>query len=153
MPKKMEQTECSEMSAYKIQVPGNYPEESIKHYVYNFWNGEGIVSTENVSHNIRCDMQVSQNNYVFLSHCSWCVFSLTQVNWNTCRKICSTKPCPPHISHGLAWGQTQDSMVRCLWLTVLVMVWPHLQRCTPFTTWRLMVKWKINMPLWSGLNR
>jgi len=24
---KMEQTECSEMSAYKIQTPGNYPEE------------------------------------------------------------------------------------------------------------------------------
>ena len=27
----MEQTECSETSAYKIQTPGNYPEESI-HY-------------------------------------------------------------------------------------------------------------------------
>ena len=29
-PMKMEQTECSEMSAYKIQMPGNYPEESIQ---------------------------------------------------------------------------------------------------------------------------
>jgi len=28
---KMEQTECSETSAYKIQRPGNYPEESIQH--------------------------------------------------------------------------------------------------------------------------
>jgi len=28
---KMEQTECSETSAYKIQIPGNYPEESIQH--------------------------------------------------------------------------------------------------------------------------
>jgi hypothetical protein len=28
---KMEQTECSETSAYNIQTPGNYPEESIKH--------------------------------------------------------------------------------------------------------------------------
>jgi hypothetical protein len=28
---KMEQTECSEMSAYKIQMPGNYPEENIQH--------------------------------------------------------------------------------------------------------------------------
>jgi len=27
---KMEQTECSETSAYKIQTPGNYPKESIK---------------------------------------------------------------------------------------------------------------------------
>jgi hypothetical protein len=28
---KMEQTVCSETSAYKIQTPGNYPEESIQH--------------------------------------------------------------------------------------------------------------------------
>ena len=27
---KMEQTECSETSAYKIQAPGNYPEENIQ---------------------------------------------------------------------------------------------------------------------------
>jgi hypothetical protein len=27
----MEQTERSETSAYKIQTPGNYPEESIQH--------------------------------------------------------------------------------------------------------------------------
>ena len=27
----MEQTECSETSAYKIQTPGNYPEDSIQH--------------------------------------------------------------------------------------------------------------------------
>ena len=30
LPMKMEQTECSETFAYKIQTPGNYPEESIK---------------------------------------------------------------------------------------------------------------------------
>jgi hypothetical protein len=28
---KMEQTECSETSLYKIQTPGNYPEENIQH--------------------------------------------------------------------------------------------------------------------------
>jgi hypothetical protein len=28
---KMEQTEFSETSAYKIQTPGNYPEEEIQH--------------------------------------------------------------------------------------------------------------------------
>ena len=27
---KMEQTQCSKTSAYKIQMPGNYPEESIQ---------------------------------------------------------------------------------------------------------------------------
>jgi len=30
-PMKMEQTECFKTSAYKIQMPGNYPEESIQH--------------------------------------------------------------------------------------------------------------------------
>jgi len=29
---KMEQTECSETSAYKIKTPGNYPKESIQQY-------------------------------------------------------------------------------------------------------------------------
>jgi hypothetical protein len=28
---KMEETECFETSAYKIQTPRNYPEESIQH--------------------------------------------------------------------------------------------------------------------------
>jgi hypothetical protein len=28
---KMEQIECSETSAYKIQMPGNYPVENIQH--------------------------------------------------------------------------------------------------------------------------
>jgi len=31
LPRKMEQTECSETSAYKIQTPGNYPEENLEH--------------------------------------------------------------------------------------------------------------------------
>jgi len=31
LPMKMEQTECSETSAYKIQTPGNYPKENIQH--------------------------------------------------------------------------------------------------------------------------
>jgi hypothetical protein len=30
LPMKMEETECSETLAYKIQTPGNYPEESIQ---------------------------------------------------------------------------------------------------------------------------
>ena len=31
LPMNMEQTECSETLAYKIQRPGNYPEENIQH--------------------------------------------------------------------------------------------------------------------------
>ena len=31
LPMNMEETECSETSAYKFQTPGNYPKESIQH--------------------------------------------------------------------------------------------------------------------------
>jgi hypothetical protein len=31
LPMKMEQTECSETSEYKIQTPGNYTKENIQH--------------------------------------------------------------------------------------------------------------------------
>jgi hypothetical protein len=31
---KMEQMECSETSACKIQMPGNYPEENIQHIFF-----------------------------------------------------------------------------------------------------------------------
>ena len=37
-PMKMEQAECSETSAYKIQTPRNYPEEGLQHSQ----EGEGL---------------------------------------------------------------------------------------------------------------
>ena len=33
LPMKMEQTECSETSAYKLQTPEYYPKESIQQYI------------------------------------------------------------------------------------------------------------------------
>jgi len=42
---KMEQTECSETSAYKIQTPGNYPEESTQHSEH----GESLNSGRHLS--------------------------------------------------------------------------------------------------------
>jgi hypothetical protein len=42
----MEQTECSEASAYKIQTPGNNPEESVQH----LQRGESLKSnTQNLT--------------------------------------------------------------------------------------------------------
>jgi hypothetical protein len=38
---KVEQTECSETSEYKIQTPGNYPEESIQQVSRNFLEDKG----------------------------------------------------------------------------------------------------------------
>jgi hypothetical protein len=40
LPMKMEQIECSETSAYKVQTSGNYPEENIQHTE----NGESLKS-------------------------------------------------------------------------------------------------------------
>ena len=45
LPMKMEETECSETSAYKIQTPGNYPEESIQHLE----QGESLKSRVSIS--------------------------------------------------------------------------------------------------------
>jgi len=42
-PMKMEQTECSETSAYKIQTPGNYPEESIQQLKFFLLNSAVIL--------------------------------------------------------------------------------------------------------------
>jgi len=44
-PMKMEQRECSKTLAYKIQMPGNYPEESIQQdivvsIVTRLWTGQ-----------------------------------------------------------------------------------------------------------------
>jgi len=49
----MEQTECSEMSAYKIQTPVNYPEESIEQIRINIHKGSNTKkhSTNNTKHN------------------------------------------------------------------------------------------------------
>ena len=41
MTMKMEQTECTETSAYKIQMPENYPEEIQQHVEY----GESLKSS------------------------------------------------------------------------------------------------------------
>jgi hypothetical protein len=46
----MEQTECSETSTYKIQTPGNYPEENIQHSEH----GESLKSRI-----IKCSLELS----------------------------------------------------------------------------------------------
>jgi len=43
---KTEHTECSETSVYKIQTPGNYPEENIQHRVH----GESLKSRIKITH-------------------------------------------------------------------------------------------------------
>jgi hypothetical protein len=54
----MEQTECSEMSAYKIQTPGNYPEENIQHSEH----GESLKS-RNTNPFCRKTQKINDLNY------------------------------------------------------------------------------------------
>jgi len=51
----MEMQQCSETSAYKIQTPGNYPEESIQHSEH----GERLKSR---LHNTKCKREKGQQN-------------------------------------------------------------------------------------------
>jgi hypothetical protein len=57
---KMEQTECSETLAYKIQMPGNYPEESIQHSEC----GESLKSR--VLKMVACIRNSSEKSYTYL---------------------------------------------------------------------------------------
>jgi hypothetical protein len=48
---KIEQTECSETSAYKIQTPENYPEESLQQ-LYLLFGGFRFDSLQCINYNI-----------------------------------------------------------------------------------------------------
>jgi len=45
---KMEQTDCSETLAYKIQTPGNYPDESIQQYAFPLRIGNFLRNSQSV---------------------------------------------------------------------------------------------------------
>ena len=67
LPMKMEQKECSETSAYKIQTPGNYPEENIQHTEH----GKSLKSSSTVS--LLEDFKLKKNNKWFFLFRKFCV--------------------------------------------------------------------------------
>jgi len=57
-PMKMEQTQCSKTSAYKIQTPGNYPEESIQHSEHGKSSkSRNVIVLYRVFHDFRAQLQ------------------------------------------------------------------------------------------------
>jgi len=66
----MKQTECSETSAYKIQTPGNYPEENIQHTEHS----EGLKSRTFVlkeyTHSLKLWRSVIWHNVVWYTDLS-----------------------------------------------------------------------------------
>jgi len=75
---KMEQTECSETSAYKIQTPGNCPEESIQHSE----QGENLKSRIDITDWVRLRLKQNACDWVRLrlkqNACDWVRLRLKQ---------------------------------------------------------------------------
>jgi len=53
---KMEQTECSETSEYKLQTPGNYPEEIIQHSEH----GKSLRSRNRQLYTVLCSRKINK---------------------------------------------------------------------------------------------
>jgi hypothetical protein len=53
-PLKMEQIQCSETSAYKIQTPGNYPKDNILHQQHS----ESLKTTYNLYFSIKVSLNI-----------------------------------------------------------------------------------------------
>ena len=65
----MEQIECSEMSAYKIEMPGNYPKENILHSEH----GESLKSGNILFNSFRMDTVMHSGTYWLKSRYIICV--------------------------------------------------------------------------------
>jgi hypothetical protein len=70
---KMEQAERSETLAYKIQTPGNYPEECIQHSEHGeVWNKKFLFPvTEHSAKEARFDCRNERVNYSTISNVSY----------------------------------------------------------------------------------
>jgi len=65
LPMKMEQTECSETSAYKIQTPGNHPEVSIQQS--DRYLNPGTPDSATISNQTRCNRGFYCRSYCLLN--------------------------------------------------------------------------------------
>ena len=80
---KMEQTECSETSSYKIQTPRNYPEESIQDSEHGIsLKSRIIVITRPVAKKLLpCTVTVRSFRHMRLTHVDWCTCRYTKCIW------------------------------------------------------------------------
>ena len=67
----MEQTECSETWAYKIQTPGNYPEESIQ-YAYHTLETVESYCGWNLNYSNICPTRCNITQFILSGNCSTC---------------------------------------------------------------------------------
>jgi len=109
LPMKMEQTECSKMSAYKIQMPGNYPEENIQHTEY----GKSLISRMANS----CRLHIKKPHDLVIKGHDWqwirYLYVQTKINTNTsfmhlvvCLMTCP-KPLPKQALH-IVWSRASS---------------------------------------------
>jgi hypothetical protein len=112
LPMKMEQTECSETSAYKIQTPGNYPEENIQHWPC-------LSMDLYVLGAVTCSCTQSKSrphvHKAFTCLCTKTVMSLYKGEWYL--YVHRTVTCNAHTE--VTCSCTQDSWV----LTLILLTW------------------------------
>jgi len=111
-PMKMEQTECSEMSAYKTQTPGNYPEESIKHFI-NFWNQMCILYW-------KCILMFTMVLLIAVNHKPWdctvfCFVVIYKNGWDMCVILKINKKLRNSTESCSRTGVTFCSGQNCTW--------------------------------------
>jgi hypothetical protein len=82
----MEQTECSEMLAYKIQTPGNYPEENIQHSEH----GKSLKSSN-----------LLRPTAVSVGSNTASLWRLTHLQLSQCKLVQSPVWCSPSCYHSL----------------------------------------------------
>jgi hypothetical protein len=81
LPMKMEQIECSETSAYKIQTPGNHPEENIQQTVPFFVAAEACTLYSALSETRFSDIS-TDTVHSLQSHIMFCLILFSYIIHN-----------------------------------------------------------------------
>ena len=159
LPMKMEQTECSETSAYKLQTPGNYPKESIQHtergeslklritfrckyilfsffFTSDYWLGFSFISCDTLKFRLVCT-NFGIRSYVW-SVCANIVFSFLFSAYEG--EICLRSY--PRAIRGAKFCLAIDRMR----LDVTLLVWRRVVFCGDRKRWKgvkyfVRVKW------------
>ena len=63
---KMEQTECSETSVFKLQTPGYYPKESIQRFVCSYKHGNSAKIYDYVREKNYAELLLKNNNSMYI---------------------------------------------------------------------------------------
>jgi hypothetical protein len=141
---KMEQTECSETSVYKIQTPGNYPDENTQHDNSCFQTHSLEVDNRNIYQNTDYSSNQSVQNAKKICHQSL----PPQTKLSKCNQL--------QQKRSRAVSDFRMPLLGCCvaeagsWL-------PAFRDKISLPTWRVKqsswAEWPLNILLWNGRNQ